>query len=154
MSWIMSRRPITACSQRRRSASALLGVDGDHVVALRRSHSLACVLLAIYLLLHKEMSLLFQVDVAVRTGVALGVTELVSQLHHHPPEEEKTQTRFHLSRHGMASGLKMTGIVSLMVREVLKAHYVSNSTTHLYPLTGHLIVKEKGISLHFFQLLS
>uniref|UniRef100_A0A665TQ69 Neurogenin 3 n=1 Tax=Echeneis naucrates TaxID=173247 RepID=A0A665TQ69_ECHNA len=45
--------------------SALLGEDGDHVVALGRSHSLPCVCLTVNLVLHKEMSLLFQVDVAV-----------------------------------------------------------------------------------------
>lgn len=45
--------------------TALLGEDGDHVVALRGSHSLACVLLTVNLVLHKEMSLLFEVDVAV-----------------------------------------------------------------------------------------
>uniref|UniRef100_A0A8C4EIQ5 BHLH domain-containing protein n=1 Tax=Dicentrarchus labrax TaxID=13489 RepID=A0A8C4EIQ5_DICLA len=76
------------------SGGALLGEDGDHVVALRRSHSLACVLLTINLVLHKEMSLLFEVDVAVRAGVALGVTELVPQLHHHPPESRDTNVTF------------------------------------------------------------
>lgn len=68
--------------------SALLGEDRDHVVALRWSHPLPCVLLTINLVLHKEMSLLFEVDVAVCAGVALGVTELVPQLHHHPPVEQ------------------------------------------------------------------
>lgn len=76
--------PEAELSQRR----ALLGEDRDHVIALGRSHSLPCVLLAINLVLHKEMSLLFEVDVAVRAGVTLGVTELVPQLHHHPPEEQ------------------------------------------------------------------
>lgn len=85
MSWC----PIVACSPRRSPASTLLGEDGDHVVALRRSRPLACVLLTINAVLHKEMSLVFQVDVAVRTGVALGVTELVPQLDHHSPEAQR-----------------------------------------------------------------
>lgn len=79
-----------ACSPRPSPARALLGEDGDHVVALGRSHSLARVLLTINLVLHKEMSLLFQVDVAVCAGVALGVTELVPQFHHHPPKSRET----------------------------------------------------------------
>ena len=85
MSWIMSWHPIVACSPRLSSASTLLGEDCDHVVALGRSHSLPCVLLTINLVLHKEMSLLFEIDIAVCAGVALRVTELVPQLHHHPP---------------------------------------------------------------------
>lgn len=68
----------------------LLGEDRDHVIALGRGHSLACMLLAVDLVLHKEMSLLFQVDVTVCAGVALRVSELVTQLHHHPPESQKS----------------------------------------------------------------
>lgn len=67
-----------------RRGGALLGEDGDHVVALGRGRPLPRVRLTVNLLLHKEMSLLLEVDVAVRAGVAVGVTELVSQLHHHP----------------------------------------------------------------------
>lgn len=85
---IISRCPIVACSPRRSPASTLLGEDCDHVVALRRSRPLACVLLTINAVLHKEMSLVFQVDVAVRTGVAVRVTELVPQLDHHSPEAQ------------------------------------------------------------------
>ena len=51
--------PTMVCSLRPSSASALLGEDCDHVVALGWSHSLPCVRLTINLLLHKEMSLLF-----------------------------------------------------------------------------------------------
>lgn len=75
---------VAACSPS--SARASLGVDCDHVVALGWRHSLACVLLAINLVLHKEMSLLFKIDVAVGAGVALRVTELGSQLYHHSPD--------------------------------------------------------------------
>lgn len=66
----------------------LLGEDGDHVVTLWRNNSLPRVLLAKNLVLDKEMSLLFKVDVTVCTGVALGVAELVPQLDHGPPEAE------------------------------------------------------------------
>ncbi len=88
MSWVMSWCPVPACSPRPSPASALLGEDGDHVVALGWSRSLTCVLLTVNLVLHKEMSLLFEVDAAVFTDVALGVTELVPQFYHHPPEAE------------------------------------------------------------------
>lgn len=66
----------------------LLGEDGDHVVALWRNSSLPRMLLAKNLVLDKEMSLLFKVDVTVCTGVALGVAELVPQLDHGSPEVE------------------------------------------------------------------
>lgn len=66
----------------------LLGEDGEHVVALWNNNSLPRVLLAKNLVLDKEMSLLFEVDVAVCTGVALGVAELVPQLDHGSPEAE------------------------------------------------------------------
>lgn len=69
--------------------AALLREDGDDVVALGRGGSLSSVLLAINLVLHKEMSLLLQVQVAVRARVALRVTELVPQLHQHPPAEQQ-----------------------------------------------------------------
>lgn len=67
-------------------ALILLGEDGDYVVAFRRGHSLSCVRLTVNLVLHKEMSLLLEVDVAVCARVAFRVTELVSQLHHHSSE--------------------------------------------------------------------
>ncbi|KAG7229953.1 hypothetical protein INR49_009673 [Caranx melampygus] len=53
-----------ACSPEAELSNALLGEDCDHVVALGRSHSLPCMRLTINLVLHKEMSLLFEVDVA------------------------------------------------------------------------------------------
>lgn len=70
-------------------ALALLGEDGDNVVAFRRGHSLPRVRLTVNLVLYKEMSLLLEVDVAVCAGVAFGVTELVSQLHHHSAERQR-----------------------------------------------------------------
>lgn len=68
----------------------LLGEDCNHVVALRGRHPLSCVLLTINLVLHKEMSFLLEVDIAVRARVALRVAKLVPQLHHHPPEERRS----------------------------------------------------------------
>lgn len=79
------------CIWRRSLALALLGEDGDYVVAFGRGHSLSCVRLTVNLVLHKEMSLLLEVDVAVCAGVAFGVTELVSQLHHHSAEIQITR---------------------------------------------------------------
>lgn len=78
------------CSWRRSVAQGLLGEDGDQVVAFGRGHALSRVRLTVNLVLHKEMSLLLQVDVAVCAGVAFGVTELVSQLHHHSAEAQRT----------------------------------------------------------------
>ena len=63
----------------------LLGKHSDHVVALWWGDPLARVLLAVNLLFHKEMSLLFEVHLAVCAGVALRVAELVPQLHHQTP---------------------------------------------------------------------
>lgn len=75
--------------------TALLGEDCDHVIAFGWSHSLACMFLAVDLVLHEEMSLLFQVDVTIGAGVALGVTKLVPQLDNHPSEfgERRNQTK-------------------------------------------------------------
>lgn len=73
---------------KRRGGGALLGEDGDDVIALGRSHPLPCVLLTVNLVLHEEMALLLQADAAVRAGVAVGVTELVPQLHQHAPEHK------------------------------------------------------------------
>lgn len=58
VSWI-TLCPVVACSRRASSVSALLGEDGDYIIALRWSHSLSCMLLTVNLVLHKEMSLLF-----------------------------------------------------------------------------------------------
>lgn len=74
------------CSRRRSAARVLLGEDGDHVVAFGRGRPLSRVCLTVNLVLHKEMSLLLEVDAAVRAGVTVGVAELVSQLHHHSAE--------------------------------------------------------------------
>lgn len=72
------------------SRGRLLREDSDHVVALRGGHSLSCMLLTVDLILHKEMAFLLEVDVAVRARVALRVAKLVPQLHHHPPEEQRS----------------------------------------------------------------
>lgn len=47
------------CSMSQSSMSTLLWEDGDHIVSLRRSHALTCVLLAVNLVFDEEMSLLF-----------------------------------------------------------------------------------------------
>lgn len=58
------------------------GEGRDEVVSLRRSHPSAGVSLAVQLPLHKEVALLFEVDVAVGAHEATGVTVFVSRLHH------------------------------------------------------------------------
>lgn len=62
----------------------LCGICCDEVVALRRSHSGTGVKLTVQLTLHKEVALLFQVDVTVRAHKATGVTILVPSFHHRP----------------------------------------------------------------------
>lgn len=72
-------------------ALGLLREDGNQVVAFRRGHALSCVRLTVNLVLHKEMSLLLEVDVAVCAGEAFWVTELVSQLHHHSADKTRLE---------------------------------------------------------------
>lgn len=79
---VVDWHPMLACSLRLSPLRSLLGEDGDHIIALRRRHFLACVRLAINVFLHKEMSLLFEVNATISTGVARRVTELVPQLYH------------------------------------------------------------------------
>ena len=57
-----------------------VGVDGDHVVALRRLHAHLGVGLAVQVLLDEEVALLLEVHAAVVAHEALGVVELVSGL--------------------------------------------------------------------------
>lgn len=89
------------CSRRRSMALVLLGEDGDYVVAFGWGHSLSRMRLTVNLVLHKEMSLLLEVDITVCAGVAFGVTKLVSQLHHRSAEIQirqvlQVQTKFTL----------------------------------------------------------
>ena len=74
--------PHRPCEQR-----GLLWEDGDHLVALRGNHPLPCVLLAVDLVFHKEVSFLLEVGATVAAHVALGVTLLVPDLHKHPSGE-------------------------------------------------------------------
>lgn len=89
MIWITLLGPLVVCSLKGHAAvEDLLGEDGDHIIAIWRNNSLPCMFLAENLVLDKEMSLLFKVDVTVCTGVALRVAELVPQLDHGSPEVE------------------------------------------------------------------
>lgn len=54
----------------------------DEVVSLWWSHSSTCVSLAVQLPLHKEVALLFEVDVAVGAHKATGVMIFVPCFHH------------------------------------------------------------------------
>lgn len=69
------------------AAAQLLGEDGDHLVALWGNHPLPCVLLAVDLVFHEEVSFLLEVGAAVAAHVALGVTLLVPDLHKHASGE-------------------------------------------------------------------
>lgn len=62
-------------------------------MSLRRSHPSASVSLAVQLPLHKEVALLFEVDVAVGAHEATGVTVFVSRLHHRSAAARKTDKR-------------------------------------------------------------
>ena len=87
---IVSWYPIVLCSPSlrgggREGGGGLLWEHSDHIVALWWGNPFACVLLAVNLVFHEEMSLLLQVDLAVCAGVALRVAELIPQLHHQAP---------------------------------------------------------------------
>lgn len=56
----------------------------DEVVSLRWSHSSTSMSLAVQLTLHKEIALLFEVDVTVGAHKASRVTIFVSSFHHCP----------------------------------------------------------------------
>lgn len=81
--------PMLACSLRLSPVRSLLGEDSDHIIALRRRHLLTCVRLAINVFPHKEMSLLFEVNATISTGVARRVTELVPQLYHCSSKDDR-----------------------------------------------------------------
>lgn len=58
-----------------------VGVDGNHVVALRRLDPRFGVGLTVKIVLNEEVAPLFQVDAAVIAHEAVGVVELVPRLH-------------------------------------------------------------------------
>lgn len=60
-------------------------------MSLWRPHSGASVSLTVQLPLHEEVTLLFEVHVAVGAHEAAGVAEFVSRFHHRPAVGEKTQ---------------------------------------------------------------
>lgn len=74
--------PHWLCEQR-----SLLWEDGDHLVALWGNHPLPCMLLAIDLVFHEEVSFLLEVGAAVTAHIALRVSLLVPDLHKHPSGE-------------------------------------------------------------------
>lgn len=59
-------------------------------MSLRWSHSSTSVSLAVQLPLHKEIALLFEVDVTVGAHKATRVTIFVSCFHHRPAVAQKT----------------------------------------------------------------
>lgn len=63
----------------------------DEVVSLRWSHSSTSMSLAVQLTLHKEIALLFEVDVTVGAHKASRVTIFVSSFHHCPTAAQKTR---------------------------------------------------------------
>lgn len=63
----------------------------DQVVSLRWSHSSTSVSLTVQLPLHKEIPLLFEVDVTVGAHKATGVTIFVSCFHHCPAVAQETE---------------------------------------------------------------
>lgn len=73
----------------------LLWEDGDHLVALWGNHPFPCVLLAVDLIFHKEVSFLLEVGATVAAHVALGVALLVPDLHKHPSGEEPAPLSAH-----------------------------------------------------------
>lgn len=90
---VVDWHPMLACSLS--PVRSLLGEDGDHIIALRWRHFLACMCLAINVLLHKEMSLLFEVNATISAGVARRVTELVPQLYHCSTKEDRKKKENH-----------------------------------------------------------
>lgn len=59
-------------------------IGSNEVVALGGSHPHTGVSLAVELPLHKEVALLFEVDVTVGTHEAAGMAEFVPGFHHRP----------------------------------------------------------------------
>lgn len=66
---------------------------GDEVVPLGGSHPGPGVILAVELPLHKEVTLLFEVDVTVGAHEAAGVAEFVPGFHHRPAGTRGTRQK-------------------------------------------------------------
>lgn len=82
---------VCACAHQR--GDLCRRISCDEVVSLRWSHSSTSVSLAVHLPFHKEIALLFEVDVTVGAHKAAGVTILVSCFHHRPAVAQKTRDR-------------------------------------------------------------
>lgn len=80
--------PVFICTRNKRNSCRRESCD--EVVSLRWSHPAASVSLTVQLPLHKEVALLFEVDVAVGAHEAARVVVFVPRFHHCPPAAGRT----------------------------------------------------------------